>query len=233
MTISPPPITGRWIVRQAKLFEAGDYPDKGIQVTQEQLHALAAAFDRPVPVLIEHADSPLELGYLTAVRAEGDELFGDVSLSPEADALVRSSGADKLSLALSPELDAIREVSLVRHPRVESARLFSGALLEDWRGKYEALETQATLDSLVREGKLTPAQAPIAGRLLAASPRFSQQAVRGLVLELLELQPDRRFHELAPAASGEPNHLEPEQAEFYRKHFPGLPLDLIETPKRG
>ncbi len=119
---------GPWIERRAKLFEAGDYPDKGVAITTEDLQKLAGGFDLPVPVLIEHAESPLQLGYLTSVEALGGELFGTVSLTPEANALVEKSGARSLSVGLSPELDAIREVSLVKNPRVESARLFSGDL---------------------------------------------------------------------------------------------------------
>ncbi|RYG24586.1 hypothetical protein EON82_10240, partial [bacterium] len=87
-----------WVQRRAKLFEAGEYPDKGILVTDEDLIALAEGFSRPVPVLIEHAQSPLELGFLTAVERSGKDLFGTVSLSQEADALVRKSGARGLSL---------------------------------------------------------------------------------------------------------------------------------------
>lgn len=238
MTISPPPDTGCWIVRQAKLFEAGDYPDKGIQVEPRHLQELAAAFDKPVPILIEHADSPLELGYLTSVRAEGNELFGEVSLSPEADALVRKSGADKLSVGLGPDLDSILEVSLVRNPRVESARLFSGSLLEDWRSRFEALEIDSQIERYVGQGRLTPAQIPIVRALLGhrATVAFGSGAapVARLIRDFLELQPDRGlFSELAPVPKSEAAHLDPEHADFYRKHFPGLPLDMIEPRSRG
>lgn len=116
-----------WIERRAKLFEAGEYPDKGVTITVENLQSLAGRFGEPVPVLIEHAESPLELGYLTSVEALGGELFGIVALTPEANSLVERSGARALSLGLTPDLLAIREISLVRNPRVESAQLFDGS----------------------------------------------------------------------------------------------------------
>ena len=120
---------GRWVRRRAKLFEAGDYPDKGISVSDADLAALVEGFSGPVPVLIEHSESPLELGFLTEVSREGRELHGTVSLSTEADALVRRSGARGLSLGLAPDLRSIREVSLVRRPRVSGAGFFSEDLL--------------------------------------------------------------------------------------------------------
>lgn len=115
-----------WIERRAKLFESGEYSDKGVTITPEQLTHLADNFRGPVPVLIEHSQSPLELGFLTRVEALGGELFGTISLSKEANVLVEKQGARSLSLGLSPDLTEIREVSLVRKPRVADARLFSG-----------------------------------------------------------------------------------------------------------
>ena len=96
-----------WIDRRAKLFEVGEYPDKGVSVTPEMLRALDTNFDLPVPVLIEHARSPLELGYLTSIEVVGEELFGNVALTTEADALLAKSGARSLSVGLSGDLSSI------------------------------------------------------------------------------------------------------------------------------
>jgi hypothetical protein len=79
-----PPPEESWIDRRAKLFEAGEYPDKGLTVTEEQLSLLASSFSAPVPVLVEHGESPLELGHLCQVEALGPELFGTIRLTPEA-----------------------------------------------------------------------------------------------------------------------------------------------------
>src|SRR5437667_10816650 len=80
--------TPQWKDRRAKLFEIGEYEDKGLSVAQPDLHSLAANFDMPVPILVEHVEHPLRLGYLTHVEAAGPELFGILALTPEADELV-------------------------------------------------------------------------------------------------------------------------------------------------
>jgi hypothetical protein len=118
----------RWVDRRAKLFEAGEYADKGLTVTEDHLRGLEQNFDLPVPVLIEHSDSPLQLGYLTDVRARGGELFGTVALTQEAHDLIEQSGARSLSLGLASDLSQICEVSLVRSPRVPGAQLFAGSV---------------------------------------------------------------------------------------------------------
>lgn len=243
----------RWVDRKAKLFEAGDYPDKGLTIRPSDIQRLAANFDLPVPVLIEHAESPLELGYLTQVEACGNELFGLVALTQEAESLVQKSGAASLSLGLSPDLAEIREVSLVRNPRIPSARLFHHGLfylsaplegLVDWRAKFEELERQkreaeaeAALERYIREGKLVPAQAPFARALLleSASVQFGGglAPVGRVLAELLERQPPSSlFAEAAPASPAPPAaDLPPEEAEFYRRYFPDLKLEDIARGK--
>ena len=256
-----------WVERRAKLFEAGDYPDKGIAVSDDDLAALVEGFSAPVPVLIEHADSPLQLGFLTAVERAGRELHGTVSLSAEADALVRRSGARGLSLGLSPDLRTIREVSLVRHPRVAGAGffsaaecvVFSGEILSDLsprpplrdeplgEGELRPHPTlpqgggipSETLSKLVREGRMVPAQVPFAEALLACdgAVEFSgdRRPLRELLLALLERQPPLAlFGQTAPASPGidRPATMLPEEAAFYTRHFPGVPLTAIAEAKR-
>jgi hypothetical protein len=227
------------------LFEAGVYPDKGVTVTADHLAALASTFGDPVPLLIEHSDSPLNMGYLTEVRSEGNELFGTVSLTPEANAMVESSGAKSLSLGLSPDLAAIREVSLVRNPRVDSARLFHGevrfmgglepdpACQAEWRRLREARVGQEVED-LMRAGRLCPAQASFAKALLMSDDTIEfdgeSQPIRHLVAAFLERQPRLPlFSERAPAPTSDhsPHLLLPEEAAFYRRHFPDISLDEI------
>ncbi|MCW5938710.1 MAG: hypothetical protein KF884_05815 [Fimbriimonadaceae bacterium] len=214
-----------WIDRPARLFEAGDYPDKGVSVTPETLESLAHGFDHPVPVLIEHANSPLELGYLTDVRAEGAVLMGTVSLTREANDLIEQSGARSLSLGLSQGLDRIIEVSLVREPRVKSAQMFcEGGLLENSDTSEDEF-----LDRCVREGKLTPAQRPLARCLFTSlETQWSQgEPLSRLVRRLIQLSPSRQlFGETVPdpPAGG---HLDDNAREFYRRHFPGLSFEEI------
>jgi hypothetical protein len=242
-----------WIERRAKLFEAGDYPDKGVTVTPETLSALQQSFDAPVPVLIEHAHSPLELGYLTAVEAVGRELFGTVALTTEANALVERSGARSLSLGLSPDLASICEVSLVSEPRVASARLFSGLLSEAMPSiPAEPQSNHVTDDGhfsqrpapgaevarLIQEGRLLPAQAPFAEALLARREPVEfdgrRVSVGQLLLAMIERQPPRPlFAELAPVPTADLSQalMVPEEAEFYRRHFPDISLEEIAKRK--
>ena len=229
----------QWVDRSAKLFEAGEYPDKGVVVSQEHLQCLANEFALPVPILIEHAESPLEIGFLTAVEARGNELFGTLSLTAEANSLVEKSDARSLSLGLSPDLKEIREVSLVRHPRVVSARLFSGGVLFQATlqgGHSSHFDSGAVIERLVREGRLIPAQVPLAAALLkqerAVQFEGSQTTVRDLLISLFELQPrGAHFSGSLQLPQNPPQGLMPEEAEFYRKHFPGISIDEIAKHK--
>ena len=238
-----------WVERRAKLFEAGEYPDKGIFVSDDDLVALVEGFSAPVPVLIEHAESPLELGFLTSVKRDGKELFGTVSLSHEADALVRKSGARGLSLGLAPDLRSIREVSLVRKPRVagagffsEDAVMFSGELGEPPPPPLAGAEPTGAevLGRLIREGRMVPAQVPFAKALLAHEGvvEFSgdRRPLRELLIALLERQPPLAlFGQTAPVqpVPDRPSTMLPEEAAFYQRHFPGVPLMAIAEAKGG
>lgn len=242
-----------WIDRKAKLFEAGEYPDKGITIKPSDIHRLASNFDLPVPVLIEHAESPLELGFLTQVEAAGNELFGIVTLTQEAESLVQKSGASSLSLGLSPDLNEIREVSLVRNPRIPSARLFSDGLfyltasLEgtiDWKARYEDLAKQkqdeaaaCSLEQYVKEGKLVPAQVPFAKAILLEPTTIEfngeLRPVRQLLIDLIERQPPSSLYTETASqnATSPPEGMLPEETEFYQRYFPDLSLDVIAKGK--
>ncbi len=254
----PPPYLDfepSWIERRAKLFEVGDYPDKGVTITVRDLERLVANFELPVPIWIEHSESPLELGYLTDVSAEDGELYGVISLTEEANALIEQSDAHSLSIGLSPDLQHIREVSLVRYPRVPSAQLFSESVrfdssfgLEvDWRARYEELvtsrneqEAEVMIQSWVTKGQLAPSQAKYA-RVLLSNPtgiQFNGDTIpiRDLVAKLIALQPRHSmFGELAPEPVEDTSAvlLLPEEAAFYRKHFPDVSLESIAQKKSG
>lgn len=244
-----------WIDRRAKLFEAGEYPDKGISVSPEQIAEIAANFDLPVPVWIEHAESPLELGYLTDVQAVGGELFGTIALTKEADALVDRSEARSLSVGLTGDLKRIREVSLVRNPRVASARLFTNEFAFDgrldesgnpWRIRYRSLERQIAsqeaernVSRFIAEGRMTPAEAEFARALLASAETIEfgddKRSVAKLVMAMFERRvPHGLFKELSPSAgSVAGSTLLPEERDFYQRHFPDVDLATIEGLKCG
>jgi hypothetical protein len=206
----------RWIERRAKLFETGDYPDKGVQVTLDDLTHLAATFAQPVPLLIEHSESPLELGFLKEVEVSGNELLGVIQLTEEANRLVEQSRAKALSLGLSADLKEIREVSLVRNPRVPDAQLFFDEVVfvselgveapppggkpttaDYWRKRYlnlrrqtRASEVDEQMKKYVRSGKLVPAQVPFARAMMLADDTVefngASRPLRTLLTALLD-----------------------------------------------
>ncbi len=221
-----------WVDRPAKLFEAGDYPDKGLTVSPADLVKLAESMEAPVPILIEHAESPLEIGYLTDIRAEGDELLGTVALTQEANALIEQSGAKSLSLGLLADLSGIKEVSLVSDPRVPDAQIFRRS------GFIEANQVKARVDQLIAEGKLIPAQRAVAEVLLGFSGPLTfngaSAPVGRLVEQLLQSgKPNTLFQQQAPVAHADAEDalLLPEEAEFYRRHFPGVDLHAIAAKR--
>lgn len=215
-----------WVERRAKLFEAGDYPDKGLSISTDQVRDLAATFDLPVPILIEHAKSPLELGYLTHVEVVGHELFGTIALTPEANSLLEKSGARSLSIGLTGDASAIQEVSLVRHPRVPSARLFSGPMFSQTLGSLEPPTVdEQVLRRFVQEGRLVPAQVPFVKALVDEDPMVSS-----LVMALIQnAAPRPVLGEVAKVPQGDFSStlMLPEEVAFYRRHFPDVALEEI------
>ncbi|GIV11453.1 MAG: hypothetical protein KatS3mg020_0944 [Fimbriimonadales bacterium] len=119
--------SAEWIFRDAKLIEAGVYPDKGVAITEAHLERLVRAFRAPVPILVEHRPSSLILGWLVQVWRRGDALWGRLALFPEADALLRRLRLRGLSVGLSRDLRRLLEVSITASPRVPSAQLFHTA----------------------------------------------------------------------------------------------------------
>ena len=70
--------------RVAKLFEAGDYPDKGISVGPDELNRMVKSFRGPVPVQMEHTPGPVCFGWLVEVWRRGRSLLGRLAFSPSA-----------------------------------------------------------------------------------------------------------------------------------------------------
>ena len=183
------------IERIAKLFEAGDYPDKGISVTESDLDRLVSDFNE-APVKVEHQDTPFDgaIGVLKRVWRQGKDLMGSIGFSPQAWAFIDRAGARRLSIAVTKDLSEIKEVSLVRSPRVAGAQVFDdrieldGALSETHSGQdlarmaveAEALrmendelrmqlrrtEADAAVSRYKREGKIIPALEDIARTML-------------------------------------------------------------------
>jgi hypothetical protein len=119
---------GSYVERDCLLFEVGEYPDRGVTVTPDDLLAIVENTEAEVPVKVEHlARSPFDgaLGSVGNLRAVGHQLFGTLRQPIEAWQFVQRAGARSLSIALDAAARKIAEVSFVSCPRVAGARVFA------------------------------------------------------------------------------------------------------------
>lgn len=129
------------VEREAKLFEAGSYPDRGIEVSEEDLDRIIANTSE-APVRIEHSATPFDgaLGVLKSVYRKGKELFGRLCFTQAAWELIKAANARRLSVAILKDKSAIAEVSLVREPRVADAAVFNQDECLQFAGEQFALD---------------------------------------------------------------------------------------------
>ncbi len=119
---------GEWVERECLLFETGSYPDKGVEISSDDLRAIAHNSDRNIPMKIEHlSESPFDraLGVVTQLRVVGEQLWGTLRQPVEAWRMAQRAGARALSVALDVAGRKVVETSFVCRPRVASAQVFS------------------------------------------------------------------------------------------------------------
>lgn len=114
------------IEREAKLFEAGVYPDRNIEVTEDDLDRIIAG-TAEAPIKVQHTNTVFDgsLGFVKSLYRKGKELFGRVCFEEEAFPLIKKAGARKLSVSIPKEKNMLKEVSLVTKPRIADAAYFS------------------------------------------------------------------------------------------------------------
>ena len=114
---------GDFVLRTGKVFEAGDYPDKGFFITEAELATAAANFS-PVDNDLEHKRTILDgkLGRVQSVVAKGKELYATVAVPKWLHSLV---GLDPIKTSLAWNRDKKRIVGngLVLNPRIADAQL--------------------------------------------------------------------------------------------------------------
>lgn len=117
------------LIREAKLFEAGEYPDKGLTVTESDLDAMVSAFTTAVPVRVQHGESPWDgkMGRVVEIWREGKELMGKIAWPSSVWAFLCAMGTKKLSVGLN-KLKQLVEVSVVDVPRVLTAQAFGDSM---------------------------------------------------------------------------------------------------------
>ena len=126
------------VKRVARLFRAGDYPDRDARITVADLDAVVSRFDAerdqnfaPVPVRIEHTETALDpLGEVLEIHRRDAELWGTLSLAPCIAAHLRLTGAKHVSVTLSRQTGEpsyrLAEVSVVRDPVIQDAGFVDG-----------------------------------------------------------------------------------------------------------
>lgn len=181
----------QFIEKEAKLFQAGSYPDRGIEITEEDLDRIVEGTGE-APIRIEHTETPFDcaIGFLKSVYRKGKELFGKLIFTRAAWELIESANAKRLSVAIKKDKSGIAEVSLVREPRIADAAVFGGqevvvfdspifekeesseAAFADeseaarLRAELADKEADRVIDDLKRAGKLVPASEVFARAIL-------------------------------------------------------------------
>ena len=227
------------IQREAKLFEAGSYPERGLEITEADLDRIIECTSE-APVRIEHSATPFDgaLGVVKSLYRNGRELFGKLCFTKAAWELIRAADARRLSVAISKDKNAISEVSLVREPRIADAAVFSeadslifdavlcfdagksvaDAEAEKLRKELANKEADIAIDELKRSGKLSPCAEVFARALLRSDDTRvvtfanAPTPVSQVFKWFIESQPKViEFSELAPAVA------EGEEPELFAK----------------
>ena len=201
------------IKRTARLFRAGDYPDRDAVFTIADLDAVVARFvaereanAAPVPVRIEHTQTALDpLGEVTEIYRRGAELWGTLALAPHFAAHLKDTGARHVSVTLSrqngePDYRLV-EVSVVRDPVIKDAGFVDdgeSAFGQTTPAPVSAADCDALFASFRRAGKITPAMEAVLRPLLVTDTpeaRFAQAHPANLfdaVNRLLTVMPQTR-----------------------------------------
>ncbi len=177
--------SGETFTYEGKLFEAGDYPDKGISFTEAELAAMAAAFT-DVPNDLEHTPTVLDrkLGRTHSLVVRGKELFGKVEI-PAALRTLIGDGPLKTSLAFDRKTKQIVGNAIVLNPRITDAQVvaaFSAPPETSRKGPLMSVIAQIkALLSGVSDDGATPVVTPTfsvdpeVARLKAENTRLLQQ----------------------------------------------------------
>jgi len=116
-----------YVLRRGKVFEVGEFPDKGFSLTAEEAAAAVASF-APVPANLEHRQTVLDgrLGDLVEVKLadDGKTLLGTL-LEPKWLADLLPNGARKVSLEWDKAKKQIVGIAHVLSPRIADAAVFN------------------------------------------------------------------------------------------------------------
>lgn len=115
-----------YIERDALLFEAGEYPDKGVNVTTADLLRIVENTTETCPLIFAHdMEERLDFGHATGLSVKDGALYGKLHIHQEAMPFVERNGLKSLSVGLNTRDWKLGEVSYTRKPRVANAAMFS------------------------------------------------------------------------------------------------------------
>lgn len=132
--------TDNIVYRPAKIFHAGNYPDKNFSLTPSELMDAATKFSDPISIDLEHVQTPLDgnLGRLVAVEPSdnGSVLNGLIAYPKWLHSILPNPS---LSATWDRASKALVGLALVRNPRVPDAALFAAFSVD------QAVRGKATL----------------------------------------------------------------------------------------
>lgn len=120
VTVSFSSDEGEMTVYTGKIFEAGVYKDKGVSYSEEDIVAMAEAF-QPVKLNLQHVKTVLgdKVGRLRKVVAKGRELFGEIEVPKALGDLIGK--AIPVSVEIDKVTNRLIAMALAVNPRVEDA----------------------------------------------------------------------------------------------------------------
>lgn len=117
-----------YVYRKGLIFRAGQYSDKGFEMTPEELLTAANEFE-PVPLDVEHIPSIFDskLGSLLAVEPSDDgwELYGVAKIPKWLNDIHGENEPIKVSCTWQRDTKKLNRLALVRNPRVGDAALMA------------------------------------------------------------------------------------------------------------
>lgn len=148
--------TNGMVIKEGKIFEAGDYPDKAISFSPEDLQTAVSVFS-PVDLDLEHIPTVLDgkLGSLQEIRTadDGKTLLGKVAIPEWLDKAVGSAPL-KVSCTWDRASKKLAKLALVLQPRVSDAAVMSAfaAFAGKRHSAQDEQDLQSVHDAVVRLG---------------------------------------------------------------------------------
>ena len=154
------------VVREAKIFEAAEYSERGLLWTEADLDAVISHFDlgTGVPVKYEHTSGAFDgkIAWVKKLWRKGKDLMGRMEFESQVvyDAIKEMLGTIQLSAGFSwDNKNLLEEVSITDMPRVLTAQVFRASiplLFTDSgfdEGGVEVAEVNAAVQKMLDEAR--------------------------------------------------------------------------------